>query len=159
MMQKKVAIQLGVIVISGLALVSLSIPLFKGSGGSVRPQVFHGASGPLLKTGSRVPDSLGGTIKLHSVKDDKFYERLNRVAEALPLDRDPFSFINLGAKSSREGLELSGILWENENPTAIINQTFVKVGSSNDQYSVVKILQDRVVLKDRTGEFELRLKQ
>ena len=158
-MQKKVAFQLGVIVVAALALVPLSIPLFKGTGNvkkSLPPQT---ASGPSPKVVLGKPDFLGPTIKVRHIKDDKFYERLSRVAEALPLDRDPFSFAYTGPKSSRDGLELAGILWEGEKPTAIINQAFLNVGDSNDQFSVVKILQDRVVLKDKTGEFELRLKQ
>ncbi len=159
-MQKKVAFQLGVIGVAALVLVLLSMPLFKkGAGDAKRPQASQTASGPSLKTGSKSPDFSGPTIKLQPIKDDKFYERLSRVAEALPIDRDPFSFAYIGPKSSRDGLELAGILWEGAKPTAIINQSFFSVGDSNDQFSVVKILEDRVVLKDKTGEFELRLKQ
>ncbi|MDD5226154.1 MAG: hypothetical protein PHV97_03085 [Candidatus Omnitrophica bacterium] len=159
MMQKKVAIQLGVIVVAALALVLLSIPLFKGSGNPKKPATLAVASGSLPKTALKKPGLWGTTIKLQPIKDDKFYERLSRVAEALPIDRDPFSFVFTGPKSSRDGLELSGILWEGAQPTAIINQSFVKVGDSTDQFSVISILEDRVVLRDRTGEFELRLKQ
>ncbi len=154
-MQKKVAFQLSVIGVAALALVLLSIPLFKGAGNAKKPL----APLPSPKTRSVRPDFLGQTIKVGSIKDDKFYERLSRVAEALPIDRDPFSFAYIGPKSSRDGLELTGILWEGTKPTAIVNQTFLGVGDSTDQFSVVKISQDRVVLKDKTGEFELRLKQ
>lgn len=158
-MQKKVAIQLGVIVIATCALVFLSVPLLKKAGNAKKSQALHVASKPSPKTGSVLSDSPGQTIKLRQIKDDKFYERLSRVAEALPIDRDPFSFVFTGPKSPRDGLELTGILWEGEKPTAIINQAFLNVGDSNDQFSVIEILQDRVILKDRTGEFELRLKQ
>jgi len=100
----------------------------------------------------------GLTIKLRPIKDDKFYERINQVADALPLERDPFFFAYTGPRSPRDGLDLTGILWEGEKPTAIINQTFLKTGDSMGPFSVVKILEDRVVLKDDNGEFELRLK-
>lgn len=159
-MQKKVAFQLGVIVAAALALVFLSIPLFKGAGSARKPVVSPAVPGSApTKPGLVRPDFLAPTIKVRPIKDDKFYERLSRVAGALPMDRDPFSFAYTGPKSSRDGLELTGILWGGEKPTAIVNQTFLNVGDSNDQYSVIKILQDRVVLKDKTGEFELRLKQ
>lgn len=158
-MQKKVVFQLGVIVVAALALLLFSIPLFKGAGDVKKPGASTAAAGPSLKEGAMQSGSSEATIKLRQIKDDKFYERFSRVAERLPLDRDPFSFAFTGPKSSRDGLELSGILWEGEKPTAIINQTFVNVGDTTDQFSVIKILQDRVVLKDRTGEFELRLKQ
>jgi hypothetical protein len=161
MMQKKVAIQLGVIVVASITLVVMSVPLLKGRGprGSRKLPVPQAASELTSKAVPVKPNSQGQTIKLGRIKDDKFYERLSRVAEALPLERDPFTFAYAGPKSSRDGLELSGILWEDEKPTAIVNQTFFKAGDSTDQFSVVKILQDRVILKDRTGEFELRLKQ
>lgn len=157
-MQKKIAFQLGVIVAAAVALVFLSIPLFKGAGNAKKSPA-PAVSEPSRKAGQTKLDFLGQTIKVQHIKDDKFYERLSRVAEALPIDRDPFSFVDTGPKSARDGLELTGILWEGENPTAVINQTFLKTGDSNDRFSVVKILRDRVVLKDSTGEFELRLKQ
>jgi len=159
-MQKKVAFQLGVIGFSVLALAILSVPLFKkDAGGAKAPLTSSGVAGSLPKSVFGKWDLRGQTIKLRPIKDDKFYERLSRVAEVLPLDRDPFSFAFTGPKSSRDGLELAGILWEDEKPTAIINESFLNVGDSTDQFSVIKILRDRVVLKDRTGEFELRLKQ
>ncbi len=160
-MQKKVAIQLGVIAVAAIVLILMSIPLFKGKGARSprKTPVSHAASEPSPEVVSVKPNSSRQAIKLGQIKDDKFYGRLSRVAEALPLERDPFTFAYTGPKSSRDGLELSGILWEGEKPTAIINQAFLKVGDSTDQFSVVKILQDRVILKDHTGEFELRLKQ
>ena len=158
-MQKKVAVQLGVIAVSSIALVFMSVPLFKGTGAVRKPLAAGAVPGLPRKTGSGKPDLSGQTIKVQHIKDDKFYERLDRVAETLPLARDPFSFAYTGPKSLRDGLELTGILWEEEKPTAIINQDFFKVGDSSGQFSVIKILQDRVVLKDRTGEFELRLKR
>lgn len=160
-MQKKVAFQLGVIGIAALALVLLSMPLFKGKGAgdAKKPPASQAVPEPSQKARPAKPDSSGPTIKLRPIKDDKFYERLSRVAEALPIERDPFTFSNTGPKSSREGLELDGILWDDQKPTAIINQSFFNAGDTNAQFSVIKVLRDRVVLKDSTGEFELRWKQ
>ena len=159
-MQKKVVFQLSVIGVAAFALLLLSLPLFKKKSAEPKPAITSPVvSASSLGSVSGKPDFSGQTIKLQPIKDDKFYERLSRVAEALPIDRDPFSFANTGPKSLREGLELVGILREGTKPIAIINQSFLSVGDSNDQFSVVQILEDRVVLKDRTGEFELRLKQ
>jgi hypothetical protein len=159
MMQKKVALQLGVIAAAVIALVFLSVPLFKKAGNAKKPLTPPAVSDTSPQKGSVKLDLPGQTIKLRYIKDDKFYERLSRVAEVLPLDRDPFSFAYAGPKGSRDGLELVGILWEDGKPTAIINRFFLKAGDSTDQFNVVRILEDRVVLRDRTGEFELRLKQ
>lgn len=158
-MQKKVAIQLGVIAFAAVALVVLSVPLFKRAGNSPKPLKPGVAAEPSSSQGAPQGYLSGEPIKLQRIKDDRFYERLSRVAEALPIDRDPFSFAYTGPKGSRDGLELAGILWESGTPTAIINQAFLKAGDSTTQFNVVRILEDRVVLRDRTGEFELHLKQ
>lgn len=193
-MKKKEAIQLGVTAVAAIALVIMSIPLFKGRPGRrpVAPKAVSqpatppavsqpvtpravpqpaaprtapqsvtppAAPQPPPKAASAKKDFQGPVIKVQPIKDDKFYERFSRVVAVLPLDRDPFSFAYTGTKSLREGLELAGILWESGKPTAIISQSFFSIGDSNDQFTVVDILQDRVILKDRTGEFSLRLKQ
>jgi hypothetical protein len=148
-----------VIAVASVAFVLLGAPLLKKGRNPTKPlRPVTAVEASPVKTVSK-GDLLGPTIKLGSIKDDKFYERLSRVALALPLDRDPFSFAYAGPKSSREGLELVGILRQGEKPTAIINQNFLGVGDATDQFNVVSIQQDRVVLRDRTGEFELRLKQ
>lgn len=154
-MQKKTTVQLGVIAVAALALVFLSVPLLKKEGvRDARPGTFVSSVGKKVE-GQKVPEQM---IKLPRMKDDKFYERINRVAAALPIDRDPFSFEDRGVPGPQEGLELTGILWEGAKPTAVINQVFMNEGDSNEGFAVVKILKDHVVLKDRSGEFELRLK-
>ena len=158
-MQKKVAFQLGVIGVAVFALVLMSIPLFRGARSAGKPMASQIKPGPSPKAGPAKRDSLVPAIKLRSIKDDKFYERLSRVAEALPIDRDPFSFADTGPQSSRESLELTGILWDDQKPKVIINQEFFSAGDSNDRFSVIKVLRDKVILKDSAGEFELRLKQ
>ncbi|HOW88445.1 MAG TPA: hypothetical protein P5561_04265 [Candidatus Omnitrophota bacterium] len=159
-MQKKEKIQLGVIAVAGIALLLMLPPFFqkqeaRGKKGKV-PQA-PAAAATSVKAASPGPGEQ--VIKLPAIKDDKFYERLSRVAEVLPLERDPFFFAYTGPRSPRDGLDLTGILWEGTQPTAIINQSFLKVGDTTEQFSVVNILQDKVILKDANGEFELRLKK
>ncbi len=177
-MKKKEAFQLGVIAVAVIAMIPMSLPFFKKGGGDAKkpkasqavpqpasqgpsPAVSHPAKVALPPAPQGALAKLGfgeQVIKLKHIKDDKLYDRLNRAADLLPLDRDPFSFAYTGPKSSRDGLELAGILWEGDKPTAIIGQSFYNIGDSDDLFTVVNILQDRVVLKDKTGEFELRLK-
>jgi hypothetical protein len=159
-MQKKEKIQLGVIAVAGVVLLLMLLPFFqkqearskkgKAAQTPVAADVFVKAAAPV--SGEQV-------IKLKRIKDDKFYERLNRAAEVLPLERDPFFFAYTGPRSPRDGLDLAGILWEKGQPTAIINQSFLKVGDTTGQFAVVDIQQDKVILKDANGEFELRLQK
>jgi type II secretory pathway component PulC len=55
-------------------------------------------------------------------------------------------------------LVLNGILWDRDNPQAVINGKIVKVGSKIDSKEVIEIKEDRVILSDGTKIFELKLK-
>jgi hypothetical protein len=92
------------------------------------------------------------------MKDDNFYVKFCRITDALPLERDPFSFAWNEPRTSRDGLDLTGILWDAQKPAAVINGVFYGVGDSTDQFTVSGIREDKVLLKDRKGDFELRLK-
>ena len=54
-MKKKVAFQLGVIVVAAIALVLLSIPFFKEAGNSKRPRASHAVAELSPKPGSGKP--------------------------------------------------------------------------------------------------------
>ena len=69
--------------------------------------------------------------------------------------RDPFS---RGADTSViTGLHLSGILWDAQNPMAIINGRTVRLGEEFDGYQVTEITSDRVLISDGTDTLQLRL--
>ena len=55
-------------------------------------------------------------------------------------------------------LELKGILWDDQNPKAVINEDIVAVGDLVGGSLVVDIRKDRVVLYDGSSDFELHLK-
>lgn len=157
-MKKKTIVELVIIAVLALALVPATSSLVQRTRMERRPAVPKSTgSGMASKVPEQALNAKPG-IKIRRIKDDSFYVRLLRVADVLPLDRDPFSFSGIGPKSSRDGLDLGGILWEGETPTAIIDGGFYKVGDSTEQFTVVKVMRDKVILKDQTGEFELRLK-
>lgn len=72
--------------------------------------------------------------------------------------RDPFSTSPAPIKGYG-GLTLEGIIWDKENPMAIINDNIVKIGDKVSGNTVVDIKQDKVILNDGTKDFELRLGQ
>jgi hypothetical protein len=55
-------------------------------------------------------------------------------------------------------LVLNGILWDKDNPQAVINGKLVKIGSKIDSKEVIEIKKDRVILSDGIRIFELKLK-
>jgi len=62
-------------------------------------------------------------------------------------------------KSSIIASGLSGILWDKENPKAIINEAIVGIGDKVGGSIVKDITKDKVILNDGANDFELRLGQ
>jgi len=147
-MKKKTMVELGVIGVTSVVLVFASTSL-------VRQSPWKKAAKP-----APAPVSLeGDTIKVIPMKDDTFFVRLNSVADALPFQRDPFTFSGIGTSGARDDLDLTGILWNQGKPVAVIEGQFLGVGDSIDQCKVISISESSVTLQDPRGQFELRLKQ
>lgn len=53
------------------------------------------------------------------------------------------------------GLTLSGILWDVHHPMAILNDQMVSVGDDVEDYQVLEIRSDRVLLSDGTETIQL----
>ena len=67
--------------------------------------------------------------------------------------RDPFQKID----ASKAMLGLQGIMWDTQNPKAIINNKIVKVGDTVGGDIIVDIQEDKVILTDGIESYELRL--
>ena len=67
--------------------------------------------------------------------------------------RDPF--LLKGTASSASGL--TGIIWDEKSPKALIDDDIVGIGDKWGGNTVIDIKQDRVILNDGTKDFELRL--
>lgn len=81
-----------------------------------------------------------------------------REKESLEWRRCPFSGKVYSAQGQAFDLKLSGILWDEENPQAIINEKIVKQGDLiENRLLVVKINNDCVILSDGEKELKLRL--
>ena len=69
--------------------------------------------------------------------------------------RDPFTRgAGIGEVS---GLTLTGILWDPNEPIAVINGQTVQVGDEVDGYQIVAISHDRVSLTDGTPTLQLSI--
>ncbi|MFC1674541.1 hypothetical protein ACFL1K_01410 [Candidatus Omnitrophota bacterium] len=71
--------------------------------------------------------------------------------------RCPFSGKIYASETDSLDLKLSGIVWDELNPQALINARIVGVGDQIGGYSVVEIQQNKVILND--GKDNLILKQ
>jgi hypothetical protein len=73
--------------------------------------------------------------------------------------RDPFSGKVYSAQGQPMKFKLTGILWDAQEPQAIVNGKIVELGDLLGNYLVVKIGKDTVTLNDGSKDFELKLGQ
>jgi len=98
-------------------------------------------------------------LQQEPLQDKELFSRLEQETKDLELRRDPFtSSLITPVESSSFRLYLTGILWDEKNPTAIINGKIIGIGDKVGGNSVVDIKKDRVILNDGFSDFELRLK-
>lgn len=99
-----------------------------------------------------------GLFEQKEIVTEGLYRQLERETEIVELKRDPFfsSAIASTAKAITD-VRLTGILWDERAPLAMIDDTPVGIGDKVNSYIIVEIHQDRVVLTDGTQNYELRL--
>lgn len=73
--------------------------------------------------------------------------------------RDPFSGKIYSGKEEIVDLRLSGIVWDEKNPSALVNGEVVQENDTVGPYKVIKIYRDKVVFSSATKNFELKLQQ
>jgi len=73
--------------------------------------------------------------------------------------RCPFSGKIYSGREEVVDLKLTGIVWDDKRPQALINDNVVQEGSSVGQFKVIKIYKDKVKLGSAIGDFEIKLKQ
>lgn len=80
-----------------------------------------------------------------------------KYTEAAKLEwmRDPFSDKIYLSEKGEIDLKLSGILWDEKNPSAIISDKVVTEGDTVGKYTVLKIKEERVILNDGIKNVEL----
>ena len=72
--------------------------------------------------------------------------------------RNPFTPAGYG-KVERPELTISGVIWDEKTPKAIINNDIVGVGAIIGPYTVIEIRRDSVTLNDGTKDTTLDLGQ
>ena len=70
--------------------------------------------------------------------------------------RDPF-FLGPPMGATLEGLILNGIVWDENNAYAIINNDVVEIGNSIGRAIVIEINQDSVILEQDEETYTLKL--
>lgn len=83
-------------------------------------------------------------------------QKARKRSEFLDWGRNPFVWTETGA-GSISGLSLSGIIWDEEAPCAIINGIVVRSGEKIGGKIVKSIEPDKVILSDGAKEYVLEL--
>ncbi len=85
-------------------------------------------------------------------------EEIEGIADKKPWGRNPFTF---GAIASRapgaDSLELNGIVWDEYNPYAIVNNEVLKTGDVINGMTVLDIREKEIILDSGNEEYRLRL--
>ena len=100
-----------------------------------------------------------GLFDQKEIATEGLYKRLEAETKDIELKRDPFfssGIITSTAKAITD-VHLSGILWDENAPLAMIDDTPVGIGDKAGAYTILEIHKDRVILTDGTKDYELRL--
>lgn len=96
--------------------------------------------------------------ELQNDSGKELFRQLEEESVKLELKRDPFFSVALApVKACPHGLCLKGIVWDDEMPTAIINDTIVGKGDKIGGSIVIKIEPDKVILNDGKIDFNLAI--
>lgn len=138
-----------ILVILGImAVFSLTYGIFKTS------KVGSGRSLGMIDSGRSEKKSLVG--KFISI------ERSFRKTKYTSWNGNPFSLQRPTQKTNittSSKFTLTGIVWDKNNPKAIINDNILGRGAKIGTNTIVDIKQDRVILNDGTKDFELKIGQ
>ena len=141
-MNKKDKIQLAITGVLIIILIILLIGSFRGKK--------HPKAVPIVKKNE---PSQSQTADKNIKKSEDMYAKLEEESKRLELKRDPFS----RQPKIASGPYLSGIVWDKEHPTAIINDTIVGISEEVMGHRVIDIQKDRVILFNGTKSVVLNL--
>ncbi len=74
-----------------------------------------------------------------------------------PWVRDPFSGQSYAPGDGGVALELKGVIWDERNPQALINDSIVQIGDTIGFYKIVNITPQGIVVQDGPVQKEINL--
>lgn len=93
-----------------------------------------------------------------SLDNKGLYDMLEQQVKSIELKRDPFTGAPIILDpAARPEFSLTGILWDKDNPLAIINNNVVKKGERVGRKKIVDIKQDKVILSEEETLSEIKL--
>jgi hypothetical protein len=107
----------------------------------------------------KIADLISQSPKAEEKIDSRsLYNTLEQEAKSIELKRDPFTSTPIiNERNMQSGFALTGILWDEVKPLAIIDGEVVKKGDKVGSKVIVDIKEDRVILSDGQEFFEVKL--
>ena len=82
---------------------------------------------------------------------------LNELIKTYGWKRNPFTKGGIFTSSGNASLYLTGIMWDEKKPQAIVGDEVVKEGDMIENYRIVKINKDNVIISGDKGEKTLKI--
>ena len=147
-LKKKEIIEIIVIAVCAVILIAALIGRISGS---------RGARSNTAETPKLFSDQVAGEIQKEKMD---LYESLQERSASLEVIRDPFFKVTYPYDPKTRGLNLSGIMWDEDMPLAIINDQVVTAGEAVNGRIIVEVNQYSVKVHDIDGKvFELEHEQ
>jgi len=127
-----------------IALIFVSISSYKKIKGVISRTVVTGQNVEQAKVASASP--VAATISKQA--EGKLFKDWGR---------DPFSGVIYSVQGKDITLKFTGVLWDDNNPQALINGKIVGNNSTVGKYRVIKINRDSVILNDGVKDLEMHL--
>jgi len=145
----------------GLLLAGLAVVMVAVYARALKPSSVSSPSEPVISSKMVAPPATSAA-RARSAAQTKLAAPSPAVREAqqdrvatLRWSRDPF--LRGSAVGQMSGLMLSGVLWDDAQPMAIINGTMVQVGQELEGFHILAIGRDRVSVSDGTESFDLHV--
>ncbi|OGX32807.1 MAG: hypothetical protein A2787_07475 [Omnitrophica WOR_2 bacterium RIFCSPHIGHO2_01_FULL_48_9] len=143
-MSDKNKIQIAVTIVLGVVLIALAVGKF--SLPSPQELTPTAAARIALQPNANEPD-LSGPL----------YLVLHQATKDLAFSRDPFNPLPVVPVDGPVKINLMGIVWDPQKPTAIINNEIVQIGSVIAEHVVIDIQENKVIVNDGSSDIELTI--
>lgn len=108
------------------------------------------------QTPAVVPKTMGVSYTSKNIIDKKLI-RIKSEAEKIGWERNPFIRSKIPGRPVTLSLNLAGIIWDEQNPHAIISDNLVKEGDVIGKYKIIKVNKDSVVISSDEGQKTLHI--
>jgi hypothetical protein len=95
--------------------------------------------------------------RVYAIVGSGIPEDIEEHAQNMTWGRDPFVYQSSYTEGASVDLKLEGIVWDRENPKAMISGVIIGIGEHIGNYTILEIKPNSVLITDGTDDIILRL--